>query len=198
MISAPDAILLHVRSLPEGSMVSPNELVHLGSNASIRQALCQLSKEGKLLRVAPGTYVAPVTGRFGVRAPASTKVVQAWVVRTGEIIVPHGASAANALGLTLQVPIREIYLTSGRTRTLKLGKSEVAFKHAPPWMLVLGTRPAGAAVCALAWMGPAHVHESLATLHHVLSPDEWKLLTSVRNTLPSWMAKAIEKEASSF
>ena len=69
--------------------------------------------------------------------------------QSGEIVVPHGASAANVLGLTRQVPIREVYLTSDRTRKLKLGRSEVLMKHAPRWMLALGARPTGAAVRAL-------------------------------------------------
>jgi len=43
----------------------------------------------------------------------------------------HGASSANALGLTQQVPIREVYLTSGKTRELTRGQSIVLVKHAP-------------------------------------------------------------------
>jgi hypothetical protein len=55
-------------------------------------------------------------------------------------VVPHGASSANVLGLTQQVPIREVYLTSGHTRRLKHGRSEVLVKYAPRWMLALGAR----------------------------------------------------------
>ncbi|MGH8115638.1 MAG: hypothetical protein ACREPS_11385, partial [Rhodanobacteraceae bacterium] len=94
-----------------------------------------------------------------------------------------------------QVPIREVYLTSGRTRKLKLGRSEVLVKHAPRWMLALGTRPAGAAVCALAWIGPTHASKSLASLHRTLPRFEWQALASARATLPGWMAQAIGEEA---
>jgi hypothetical protein len=52
-------------------------------------------------------------------------------------MVAHGAAAANALGLTPQVSIREAYLTTGRTRTLTLGRSEIVVKQAPRWMFVL-------------------------------------------------------------
>jgi hypothetical protein len=45
--------------------------------------------------------------------------------------------------LTKQVPIREVYLTSGRTRKLKLGRSEVLVKHVPRCMLALGAGPTG-------------------------------------------------------
>jgi len=93
------------------------------------------------------------------------------------------------------VPIREVYLTSERTRKLKLGRSEVLVKHAPRWMLALGTGPAGAAVRALARMGQAHASESLAALRRTLPPSEWRALASERGALPSWMAGAIGEEA---
>lgn len=191
----PEAILLHAQSLPEGGVLSPKEFLHLGSRAAVDQALSRLTKEGKLLRVGRGTYVTPVSSRFGTRAPAPEKVVESLAAQSGEVVAPHGATAANALGLTQQVPIREVYLTSGRTRKLKLGRSEVLVKHVPRWMLALGTGPAGAAVRALAWMGPTHAGKSLATLRQTLPPSEWRALASARAALPSWMARAIGEEA---
>lgn len=195
MTKLPESILLQAQSLPEGGVLSPKEFLHLGSRAAVDQALSRLTKEGKLLRVARGTYVTPVSSRFGTRAPSPEKVVHALAAQNGEVVTPHGASAANTLGLTQQVPIREVYLTSGRTRKLKLGRSEIMVKHAPRWMLALGSGPAGAAVRALAWMGPAHVGESLAALRRTLPPSEWQALASARAALPSWMARAIGEEA---
>lgn len=195
MNTLPATILSHAASLPEGGVLSPKEFLHLGSRAAIDQAFCRLAREGKLLRVARGTYVTPVSSRFGTRAPAPEKVVHALAAQNGEVVTPHGANAANALGLTRQVPIREVYLTSGRTRKLTLGRSEVMVKHAPRWMLALGSGQAGAAVRALAWLGPSHVHESLVALRRTLPPSEWQTLTSARAALPSWLARAIGEEA---
>ncbi len=194
MNTLPKTILQQARSLPEGGVLSPREFLHLGSRPAVDQAFSRLAKAGRLLRVARGTYAVPVSSRFGSRAPAPEKVVRALAEQSGEIVVPHGASAANVLGLTQQVPIREIYLTSGRTRKLKLGRSEVLVKHAPRWMLALGTRPAGAAVRALAWIGPTHAGKSLALLRRILPLPEWQALISARATLPSWMAQAIGEE----
>ena len=195
MNTLPETVLLHAQSLPEGGVLSPKEFLHLGSRAAIDQALSRLTKRGKLLRVGRGTYVALISSRFGTRAPAPEKVVESLAAQSGEVVAPHGATAANALGLTQQVPIREVYVTSGRTRKLKLGRSEVLVKHVPRWMLALGTGPAGAAVRALAWMGPTHAGESLAALRRTLPPSEWHALASSRAALPSWMARAIGEEA---
>ncbi|MHB1528003.1 MAG: DUF6088 family protein [Acidiferrobacteraceae bacterium] len=195
MDTLPEVILRHAQSLPEGGVLSPKEFLHLGSRAAIDQALSRLTKENKLMRVVRGSYVAPVSSRFGIRAPAPEKVVASLAVQNGEVITTHGATAANAMGLTRQVPIREVYLTSGRARKLRLGRSKVLMKHVPRWMLTLGTGPAGTAVRALAWMGPSHASESLAVLRQTLPPSEWRVLVSSRAALPSWMARAIGEEA---
>jgi hypothetical protein len=192
-MTLPASIVSHALSLSEGGMLSPREFLHLGSRAAVDQALSRLAKEGKLLRVARGSYATPVSTRFGTRAPAPAKVVESLSARTGETVVPHGAAEANALGLTQQVPIREAYVTSGRTRKLKLGRSEVTIKHAPRWMVASGA--AGAAVRALAWIGQPHVRESLQTLRGTLSKEEWLNLMASRAALPSWMAQAISQEA---
>lgn len=194
MNTLPEAILLHARSLSEGGVLSPKEFLHLGSRAAVDQALSRMTKEGKLLRVSRGTYVTPVSSRFGTRAPAPAKVVESLATQSGEVVVPHGAAAANTLGLTRQVPIREVYLTSGRTHKLRFGRSEVLVKHVPRWMLALGTGPAGTAVRALAWMGQNQAEVSVATLHKTLPASEWQTLASSRANLPSWMARAIGKE----
>lgn len=196
MQALPHSILVHAGTLPEGGVVSAKEFLHLGSRAAVDQALSRLAKDGKLLRAGRGAYVAPVLGRFGTRPPSPGKVVQALATQNGEVVAPHGAAAANTLGLTQQVPIREAYVTSGRTRKIQLGCSEVLVKHVPNWMLALGTGPAGSAVRALAWMGPGMARQSLATLRRTLPSQEWAALASARARLPSWMARAIGEEAS--
>ncbi|MER1940712.1 DUF6088 family protein [Castellaniella sp. FW104-16D08] len=195
MNSLPKAILQHARSLPEGGVLSPKEFLHLGSRSAVDQAFSRFAKQGKLLRVARGAYTAPVNSRFGSRAPAPEKIIQSLAEHNGEVVVPHGASAANTLGLTQQVPIREVYLTSGRTRKLQIDHSEILVKHAPRWMLALGERQAGTAVRALAWIGPAFAQQSLASLRRTLPAAEWQALASARAALPGWMAQAIGKEA---
>jgi len=195
MNTLPESILLRAQALPEGGVVSPKEFLHLGSRAAVDQAFSRLAKEEKLLRVARGAYVAPISSRFGTRAPAPEKVIEALASQSGDVVAPHGANAANALGLTQQVPVREVYVTSGRTRKLTLGRSEIMVKHVPRWMLALGTGQAGAAVRALAWLGPTYASKSLAVLHRSLAPMEWNVLESNRATLPSWMARAIGEEA---
>lgn len=193
MTNLAQTILHSLEVLPEGGIISPKEFLHLASRAAVDQTLTRLTREKKLMRVGRGTYVAPVSGRFGVRPPVATKVVESMVEKTGEIVVPHGAAAANALGLTTQVPAKEVFVTSGRSRTLRFGSRVVEIKHVPGWQLALGSRPAGAAVRALSWLGPEHAKESIAKIRNNLSASEWEAITASRAMLPSWMAKAVSE-----
>src|SRR5258708_33369315 len=147
-------VVSHTSRIPEGTPIAAKELLHLGNRAAVDQALSRLARRGALLRVGRGTYVRPVKGQFGNRAPSTASMVSGLAKKRGETIVPHGAAAANRLGLTQQVPIREVYLTSGRSRRLKVGAQTVELRHAPAWQLVLPGTGAGDVVRALAWLGP--------------------------------------------
>jgi hypothetical protein len=113
-------ILAEVAELPEGAPLYAKALLHLGSRAAIDQALSRLVRRGGLLRAGRGLYVRPVETRFGTRAPSVPAVLEALTATTGETIAAHGAAAANSLGLTTQVPVRAVYLTSGPSRRLNL------------------------------------------------------------------------------
>ena len=188
-----EQIMERAQTLPEGAPVAAKALLHLGSRAAVDQALSRLVRAGRLLRAGRGLYVRPLKSRFGVRPPAVEKVVQAVGAQRGEVIAPNGAAAANALGLTTQVPIRMVYLTSGPNRTLSLGKQTVEFKHAAPWQLLLAGRPAGDAVRALAWLGPEKAEAALETLKSKLKPSAFGELVSVGPRLPSWLARSVSK-----
>lgn len=139
-------------------------------------------------------YVAPVTSRFGVRPPTADRTVPSLAQKTQEVIIDSGARAANGLGLTTQMPVRYVFLTSGRERTLTLGKMRVEIRPAPRWMFLLGTTRPGAVIRALAWLGEAYVSGAMEKLRKLLSTKNWQDLHSVQHLLPSWMAMAISRE----
>ena len=60
--------------------------------------------------------------------------------------------------------MRSIYLTSGRSRRLKLSAQTVEFRHAPVWQLIFPGRAAADVVRALAWLGPEKAGYALRTL----------------------------------
>ena len=140
----------------------------------------------------------PVASRFGDRPRSTTAGVEGIESASGELVVANGAAEANALGLTTQVPIREVFLTSGRARMLHFGERTVELKHGSRWQLVLGTRPAGSAIRALYCLGPEQADAALKILHVKLPPAEWAALHSARAMLPSWMARAVSQASESI
>ena len=190
-----EAILHHVRNQPEGVPVSAKGLLHLGRRSAVDQALSRLARRGDLMRAGRGLYVLPVKSRFGNRAPSLQKTVEALAAQRGERIASSGAMAANILGLTTQVPVKPVFLTSGRDRKLKLGRQEVELRHAPPWQLVLSGRKAGDAVRVLAWLGPKKAGTALETLGQSLSLEERRELVHVSAQMPGWLAEPVSRLA---
>ena len=186
-----ETILSSSKALPEGSILSPKEFLGPNTRAAVDQAFTRLTKAGKLIRVERGAYVAPVEGRFGRRPPSPETVIKSIAVKKGEEVANNGAVAANALGLTTQVPVQEVFFTSGRNHTLKLGKRTIRFKHVPRWQLSLGNSPAGMAVRALAWIGQAHGAEAVTKIRQKLSKKEWELMVGSRASFPEWIARLL-------
>ncbi|MCW8021439.1 hypothetical protein APB27_31550 [Pseudomonas aeruginosa] len=188
-----EKILEHRRLAPEGWIITAKDFLHAGSRSAVSRALVRLEKTGRLIRVSRGLYVAPVTGRLGPRAPATQKVVYALAERTHKLIVCSGALAACHLGLTQQVPVREVFLTCGRARSLQLGKLTIIIQRAPRWQLALGNTIAGDAVRAMAWLGEPHAYEAAEKLYKLLPKCEWMALEVAKHYLPVWMAEAIRR-----
>ena len=188
MPGLPSLIMEYASGLPEGTLLCPNALLHLGTRAAVDQALSRLARSGRLLRICRGMYARPVETRFGSCPPLIEKVIASLSELRGETIVPCGGASANVLGLTNQVPIRSVYLTSGPDRKLRLGKQSVELRHAPRWQLVAPHQKGGDAVRALAWLGPEEIEEHLTFLRSKLSDEDLDVLAKARAVMPAWMA----------
>ena len=183
-----ETVLQYAQRQPEGAPVLAKGLLHLGSRAAVDQALSRLVRRGALLRAGRGVYVLPVENRFGRRAPSVEKTIEGLAAARGEQIANSGAMAANVLGLTTQVPVKRVFLTSGSSRTLMVGRERIELRHAPPWQLALADRRAGEAIRALAWLGRDKAAAVTGVLRQRLSEDERRELGSVSAQMPGWLA----------
>lgn len=186
-----EIILRWIGSLPEGALIRSRDLEHLANRTQASRELTGLAKAGRLMRVARGMYVAVTACRFGPVPPPVDKVVQSLAQITGHAIVRHGAAAANALGLTTQVPVRQIFLTDGLAQMLYLGKQVIEVRRVPGWMLVLGDNLAGDVIRALEWLGPDLAEQAIIKLAGRIGRDEWLAMLGVQHQLPEWLATVI-------
>ena len=186
-----ESILNVATTLPEGVPLAAKGLLHLGSRAAVDQTLSRLAARGELIRAGRGIYMRPVQTRFGPRSPSAEQAIEALAVQRGETIVPSGAAAANALGLTTQVPVKSVYLTSGRSRVLNLGRQMIELRHAPRWQLALGNKPSGQVVRALAWLGPDEAPNVLQILRSKLTETAKTELMAAAPQFPTWLARLV-------
>jgi hypothetical protein len=192
MNSLTEKVLSFVEIQPEGAPLTAKGLLHLSNRAAIDQTLSRLARRGLITRLERGAYVRPVKTKFGSRAPHSEKIIEQLEATRGETIVSSGAAAANMLGLTTQVPVREVYLTSGRSRHLSLGgKREIELRHAKRWQLFKGRNRVGQAARALEWLGPHEAAKALTTLRARMEPSEFTELQAMRSQMPEWLAEKI-------
>jgi len=190
-----ESILQRVTTLPEGAPVSAKMLLHLGTRPAVDQSLSRLARRGQLLRAGRGMYVSPVTSRFGTHAPSAHRLIEEFSAQRGEVVVRSGAASANALGLTTQVPKRTVYWTSGRSRSLNLGKLVIKLEHVPSWQLAFAKEPAGEIVRALAWAGPERVQSVLQEIEGKVPRAEIQKVAQQVSRFPGWMASALSRSA---
>lgn len=191
MLTLTEQVLKQAAGLPEGMPISARDFLHLGTRAAVDQVLSRSARKGKLLRIGRGLYVFPVESRWGLIFPPVSKIIAGLALRKGEVIVPHAARAANALGLTTQVPAQLIYLTSGPNRKLRMKALVLEFRHAPEWQLLFPGRITGDVLRILAWSGEGMAGDVLQKLRPKLTQADIQDLASVRPQLPTWMAQEI-------
>ena len=178
---------------PDGSLLTAKHSpLALGKRDAVDQALRRLAARGRLVKITRGRYALPITSRFGIRPPAPEVVIAQLNHEGAQQLVSSGAAAANALGLTTQMPVQLTFLA--RTRSQKryvFGKQQVTIRPAAAWNFLLPDRPAGQAIRALTWLGPDQASAALPTLCRVLPPVEWDALLSVRAELPLWLVELL-------
>ena len=126
------AIRKSIQRIPKGKPFTNSRFLHLAPASTVNKALARLTTKKMILRPARGVYARPEHSRYakGIDImPEALDVVDVIVKRTGETIKPHGAAAANALGLSTQLPLIYVFHTSGPSRYVKVCNMDVKFIH---------------------------------------------------------------------
>jgi hypothetical protein len=166
----------------------------LGNRAAVDQALSRLTKAGKIRRVVRGVYDIPRTHPLlGILSPDPEAVARSIAAQAGYRLQPTPAHAANALGLSTQVPAKIVYLIDGSSRKITVGNQTIYFKHAGPRALLGAGTSAGVALQAIRAFGPDHLTAGLIQkLKRNLPPDAKTGLKKLARHAPLWMASAID------
>ena len=188
MTSVPDRIMRRARASGRGGVFTPTDFLDVAGRAAVDQSLSRLVRSGKLRRLARGLYDFPkVHPKLGPLSPAPDDVARALARETGSQAQIAGAHAANALGLSTQVPAKSLYLTDGPSRRIVVGRRVVDLRHASPKHLIAPGSPAGTVVQALRHVGPMRAADVAHVASRRLSVSDKKLLVSNVVQAPAWM-----------
>ncbi len=186
-----------LRERGTGWVFTPADLADLGSRTAVATALMRQKAAGTVRQLARGLYDAPGEGPGSKRSwPSAEDVVAAVQRRLAIRVQPTGAYAANALGLSEQVPMRVVFLTDGLAREIKLGRLSITFRRATPRNMATAGRASGLVIQALRWLGRAHVHAAeVSILRRVLRAEDKRRLLEDLRYAPVWIAEVMRKVA---
>ena len=196
--SIPDKIVARLRRQGRGKVFTPKDFLDIGSRDAVDQALSRLAKAETVQRLGRGLYCYPkINKRLGIAIPPDVdEIADALARQTGSRIAPSGATAANRLGLSTQVPAKPVYLTDGRSRQVRVGNFVVVVKHVAPKELPVGNRTSATVLQALRHLGKDAVDSTVVSrIRKALSPrNRSQLLQDARYTT-DWIADAVRKIA---
>lgn len=192
-----NVILRSMRAAPSASVFAPRRFTEFGSPDAVRKALSRLVKAGKIQRVRRGLYHLPrphpIIGQTGPDIMATVRALMEGSHAQWQFT---GAYAANALGLSDQVPAKIIILTDGIARKVALGKLTLVFRRAAPRNLLGAGRSAGLVIQALRYLkGSPEMGNHVSKLGRDLDAGTKKDLAALAPKLPAWM-KPLAQEIS--
>ncbi len=192
-------IVDRLRRYGRGKVFTPKDFLDIGSRDAVDKTLSRLASAGTIQRFGRGLYSYPkINKRLGIAVPPDVDDVADAVARqTGSRIVPSGATAANVLGLSTQLPAKPVYLTDGRSRQVRSGNVVITLKHASPKEMPVGNRTSAIVLQALRHLGKDSIDASvLSKIRQALSPRHRSQLLHDARYTTDWMAEAVRKIAS--
>jgi hypothetical protein len=184
------AILTRILSGEKDRVWAPADFLDLGSRAAVDKALSRNCSAHQLHRAGRGLYHVPrydpVLGVLGPSLDAWNDLLRR---KAGADILPSGAHAANALGLSDQVPMQSWYFTTGRSCRIRNGKSTTILRHVSPRFVSTKNPRSAQVILALRWIGKRFVDDDIvARLRRNLSPADIDALPADAACAPAWIA----------
>jgi len=195
MDSLEDKILAKIGKAKRGSLYFAEDFLNFASAKAVAKTLERLAVKGDISRVARGIYarldIDPIVGEL---KPGTEAIAEAIRKRDKARIMPTGAMALNALGLSTQVPMNVVYLTDGAARKITIGKRKILFKKSVPRNLSAIGKISGLVIQALKEIGKEYVtvREIQIILKRLENEEPYRLEHDIR-LAPEWIRIIMRK-----
>jgi len=197
MHSVGKKVIARIYGHKRGWVFTPECFKDLGSRDAVASALKRHKKDGLIRQLARGLYDYPrMDAELGMLSAPSDAIAKALAGRDALRLQPSGAYAANLLGLSTQVPMKVVYLTDGRSRTVQVGHRQIILKQTSPRNMATAGRISGLVIQALRYLGQQHVdREMIAKLNRRLDDAARKQLMKDIRYAPGWIAEIFRRLA---
>ena len=174
----------------DGAVVTPKDFLDIAGRDAIDQALARLVKKRALVRVSRGIYHLPRTNKnLGIPVPPDAdKVVDAISRQTGSPVVPSASATANRMGISTQIPANPVYLTTGRSRSIRVGSKIYRLKRVTTGRLPDTGSVVGRALQAIETAGRSPDPKTLRMIRKSLTPKQRTELLNRARYASSWVA----------
>ena len=156
----------------EGRLIRATQLLDIVERAAADQTLKRLAAGGYLVRFGRGLYALPEYSKYGATVPIGGEFISALEKSYGEKISDSGAIEALGFHITTQVPVRQIYWTTGKSRKFQYKKLEIELRHVPQRISAIEGRWGGAVRAIAARFDSSTDIEEMAKLLKDLSPPD--------------------------
>ncbi|GHT41237.1 hypothetical protein AGMMS49965_10710 [Bacteroidia bacterium] len=174
----------------KGKIFFAEDFKKFGSAEVVRITLFRLCNKGLIVRLSPGIYLYPKRDKDGnIFYPLIHNIIKQIAKRDKAKIIPTGLYALNALGLSTQVPMRFVFLSSGTARTVKIGKVRVTFKKTAPKNLSYKSEICTLVIFALKETGKGKVQqEELQKIYEALAHENNEKIRHDALLAPRWIS----------
>lgn len=183
-------IKTRIQEVPDETLFFNNSFPEF-DDEYVGQILSDLAKEGMLHHLSRGVYLKTEETRFGLVYPPIEDIAEAIARRDNAEVIPTGATAQNILGLSTQVPMNAVFLTSGSARKIPLGGRSITFRRAVPKNFAVKGRYTCLIVQALKSIGEGNLtDEDLAKVQELIrNHPEPDTIEQDLTAMPSWIRR---------
>ncbi len=184
---------MRIEKMATESVFFVSDFLDITTDKEVSKMLSELEMQDVIKRLSKGIYCKPKITPFGPLYPSVSKIVDAVAQRDHAQVLPSGATAANMLGISVQVTMKHTFITSGSSRVLTIDGIEVTLKRAVPRNFAYKTRLAALIVQALKATGEENIgDEEVSALKRAIGLNEEKeMFRSDVQRMPIWMKKII-------
>ena len=196
-----DKIFKKIKAKKRGWVFCAKDFYDLGTRNTIDKTLSRMADDkatddgNKIIRVIRGIYYYPVIqDGIGIIPPNLDDVANAIARNAGIAIYPSGAMCANMLGLSNQVPSRNIYWTHGKSMTKQIGQNAIIFKHIRTNPVPNTPSVVMVVLNALNYLGKNKIDDTaILRCSRVLNDSDKKYLQKMSPKVSAWVSDFIPK-----